>query len=59
MGFNGDSEYIMGGAAHKAAHNIFIWDRESGVLVKVLEGPKESLGDCDVSNLLWVGHLYH
>jgi COMPASS component SWD1 len=39
----------MGGAGHKAAHNVFIWDRESGVLVKVLEGPKESLGDCEVS----------
>jgi COMPASS component SWD1 len=39
----------MGGAGHKAAHNIFVWDRESGVLLKVLEGPKESLGDCEVS----------
>jgi COMPASS component SWD1 len=39
----------MGGAGHKMAHNVFVWDRDSGVLVKVLEGPKESLIHCDVS----------
>lgn len=39
----------MGGAGHKMAHNVFVWDRESGTLVKVMEGPKESLVDCDVS----------
>jgi len=39
----------MGGAGHKMAHNVFVWDRDSGVLVKVLEGPKESLVHCDVS----------
>ena len=48
IGFSGDSEYVMGGAGHKMGHNVFIWDRESGVLVKVLEGPRESLGDADV-----------
>lgn len=42
----------MGGAAHKMAHNVFIWDRESGVLVKVLEGPKEPLIACTVSDVL-------
>ncbi|OWZ30165.1 hypothetical protein LQV05_002841 [Cryptococcus neoformans] len=46
IGFSGDAEYVMGGAAHKMAHNVFIWDRESGVLVKVLEGPKEPLIAC-------------
>ena len=49
IGFSGDGEYVMGGAGHKMAHNVFIWDRDSGVLVKVLEGPRESLVDCDVS----------
>lgn len=39
----------MGGAGHKMAHNVFVWDRDSGVLVKVLEGPRESLIYCDVS----------
>jgi COMPASS component SWD1 len=38
----------MGGAGHKMAHNVFVWDRDSGVLVKVLEGPRESLIHCDV-----------
>ena len=51
VGFSGDGEYVMGGAGHKMAHNVFVWDRDSGVLVKVLEGPKESLIHCDVSAL--------
>lgn len=48
VGFSGDSEYVMGGAGHKMAHNVFVWDRDSGVLVKVLEGPREPLIHCDV-----------
>lgn len=51
VGFSGDGEYVMGGAGHKMAHNVFIWDRDSGVLVKVLEGPKESLIYSDVGPL--------
>ena len=39
----------MGGAGYKQAHNVFIWDRAFGNLVKVLEGPKQSLVDSDVS----------
>jgi COMPASS component SWD1 len=31
------------------AHNVFVWDREAGALVKVLEGPREPLLDCSVS----------
>jgi len=49
IGFSGDGEYVMGGAAHKMAHNVFIWDKSFGTLVKVLEGPRESLAHCDVS----------
>ena len=49
IGFSGDGEYVMGGAGHKMAHNVFIWDQAFGTLVKVLEGPRESLLDCDVS----------
>ncbi len=37
------------GAGTKISHNIYIWDRAGGTLVKVLEGPKDSLDDCDVS----------
>ena len=33
----------MGGAAHDAGHNIYLWDRDAGVLVKILEGPREPL----------------
>ncbi|RXK41961.1 hypothetical protein M231_00682 [Tremella mesenterica] len=47
IAFSGDAEYVMGGAGHKMAHNVFIWDRDSGSLVKVLEGPREPLVDCD------------
>lgn len=47
IGFSGDGEYVFGGAGHKMAHNVFVWDREAGALVKVLEGPKEPLVDCD------------
>lgn len=37
------------GAGNKGAHNIYIWDRETGTLVKILEGPKDSCEDLDVS----------
>jgi COMPASS component SWD1 len=50
VGFSGDGEYVMGGAGHKMAHNVFVWDREAGALVKVLEGPREPLLDCAVSD---------
>lgn len=43
IAFSSDAEYVMGGAAHDAAHNIYVWDREAGVLVKILEGPREPL----------------
>ena len=49
IGFSGDGEYVMGGAGHKMAHNVFVWDRESGVLVIMLGGPREPLIDCVVS----------
>lgn len=54
IGFSKDdnSEYVMGGSSNKMGHNVFIWDKDSGVLVKVLEGPKEPLLDSDVSESL-------
>jgi hypothetical protein len=33
------------GSAGKAFHNIYIWDKNMGNLVKILEGPKEGLED--------------
>ncbi|PWN28441.1 WD40 repeat-like protein [Jaminaea rosea] len=47
VGFSGDGEYIYAGAAHQAAHNVYIWDRGSGILDKILEGPREPLVDAD------------
>ena len=46
--FSNDGEHIIGGAGHKAAHQIYIWDRANGSLAKILEGPKDSLEDLDV-----------
>lgn len=45
IGFSGDGEYVFGGASHKVAHNIYIWDRGAGVLDKILQGPRDSLID--------------
>ncbi|ORX40967.1 WD40-repeat-containing domain protein [Kockovaella imperatae] len=68
VGFSGDGEYVMGGAGYKQAHNVFIWDRAFGNLVKVLEGPKQSLVDSDwhptrpvIASISNVGdiHLWH
>lgn len=47
IGFSGDGEYVFGGASHKVAHNIYIWDRGAGVLDKILSGPRDSLVDVD------------
>ncbi|KPV74652.1 uncharacterized protein RHOBADRAFT_53613 [Rhodotorula graminis WP1] len=44
-GFSSDGEYIIGGAGHKGAHNIYIWDRVTGALAKILEGPKDPCED--------------
>jgi hypothetical protein len=32
----------------KAAHDIYVWERAMGSLIKILEGPKEELIDVDV-----------
>lgn len=47
IGFSGDGEYVFAGAAHKAAHNVYVWDRPNGALCKILEGPREPLVDAD------------
>lgn len=41
IGFSPSSDYIFAGAAHKASHNVYIWDRTSSTLSKILEGPKD------------------
>lgn len=47
IGFSGDGEYVYAGAAHQAAHNIYVWDKGAGALDKILEGPREPLVDAD------------
>ncbi|KAF8332697.1 WD40-repeat-containing domain protein [Cantharellus anzutake] len=45
ISWSGNGDYVIAGADHKAAHTIYIWDRVSGNLDKILEGPKEPLLD--------------
>lgn len=42
--FSGDSMWVVGGSASKGEHKIYIWGRD-GLLVKLLEGPREALVD--------------
>ncbi|KAJ3054017.1 hypothetical protein HK097_002846 [Rhizophlyctis rosea] len=49
--FSADGEYVIGGSAQKQRHDIYIWDKESRNLVKMLEGPRE-----DLSDLTWHPH---
>ncbi|KAF9362979.1 hypothetical protein BGX34_005111 [Mortierella sp. NVP85] len=43
--FSNDADYVIGGSGHQTKHNIYIWDKIGGNLVKILEGPKEPLED--------------
>jgi len=43
--FSSNSDYVIAGSADKAEHHIYIWDRESGHMVKMIEGPKEGILD--------------
>ncbi|KAI5781821.1 WD40-repeat-containing domain protein [Geopyxis carbonaria] len=40
--FSGNGEYISASTFHN--HDIYIWERSVGSLIKILEGPKEELG---------------
>ncbi|KAI9146419.1 WD40-repeat-containing domain protein [Paraphysoderma sedebokerense] len=43
--FNCDGECVIAGSVSRAQHSIYIWDKNLGNLVKILEGPKEGLAD--------------
>ncbi|KAK9695469.1 chromatin binding protein, variant 2 [Basidiobolus ranarum] len=43
--FSNDDDYVIGASAHKAEHNIYVWDKNMANLIKILEGPKEPLRD--------------
>ncbi|KAI8325675.1 WD40 repeat-like protein [Martensiomyces pterosporus] len=49
--FSSSGDYIVSGIEHKAEHNIYIWDKFTGSLVKMLTGPNELLEDCAVHPL--------
>ncbi|XP_071735469.1 uncharacterized protein [Rutidosis leptorrhynchoides] len=42
--FSGDGDWVVAGSASKGEHKMYIWDR-AGLVVKILEGPKEALVD--------------
>jgi hypothetical protein len=61
--FSGTGDYVMGAflfhcwilivaSTVKAAHDIYVWERAMGSLIKILEGPKEELIDVDVFSFL-------
>jgi COMPASS component SWD1 len=43
--FSPDGEHIIGASAQKAQHDLYIWSRTGGQLMKILEGPKEGVMD--------------
>ncbi|ORX74154.1 WD40 repeat-like protein [Linderina pennispora] len=49
--FSASGDYIIAGIEHRAEHNIYVWDKLAGSLVKVLDGPNELLEDCAVHPL--------
>jgi COMPASS component SWD1 len=43
--FSGNGEFVAASTYHN--HDIYIWERSHGRLIKILEGPKEELGVCE------------
>ncbi|KAH6572000.1 hypothetical protein BASA62_003614 [Batrachochytrium salamandrivorans] len=43
--FSSDGDLVVGALSSSQKHNIFIWDKVMGNLVKMLEGPREGLVD--------------
>lgn len=46
VAFSSTGEYVM--ASTYKNHDIYVWERSQGSLVKILEGPKEELGVVEV-----------
>ncbi|KAJ1674039.1 chromatin binding protein [Spiromyces aspiralis] len=49
--FSSSGELVISGSHHKAEHHIYIWDKFTGTLVKMLTGPHELLEDFSVHPL--------
>jgi COMPASS component SWD1 len=47
VAFSSNADYVM--ASTLMNHDVYIWERGLGSLVKILEGPKEELGAVEVS----------
>ncbi|KAJ1912897.1 chromatin binding protein [Mycoemilia scoparia] len=46
--FSSSGEFVVAGSCHRAEHHIYVWDKISGSLVKMLTGPHELLEDISV-----------
>ena len=46
--FSCDGDYVVAGSTAQAGHHIYIWDKNMGNLIKILEGPKDGLLDVTV-----------
>ncbi|KAJ2814810.1 chromatin binding protein, partial [Coemansia sp. 'formosensis'] len=49
--FSASGDYIVAAVDHKAEHNMYVWDKATSSLVKMLTGPNELLEDCAVHPL--------
>lgn len=54
--FSSSGDYVIAAAGSKNMHNIYIWDQHMGNLVKMLEGPMESILDLKVLLQLIMGN---
>ncbi|KAL2918686.1 chromatin binding protein [Polyrhizophydium stewartii] len=46
--FSADGEMVVGAMSSTQQHNVFIWDKNLGNLVKMLEGPREG-----IASMVW------
>ena len=46
--FSADGEYVVGACGHRNRHDLYIWDKATGVLGKMLSGPFEGMSDVKV-----------
>jgi len=51
VAFSATGEYVT--ASTYMNHDIYVWERSHGSLVKILEGPKEELGVVEVRSSRW------
>lgn len=55
VAFSSTGEYVT--ASTYMNHDIYVWERSHGSLVKILEGPKEELGVVEVRKILKEGAI--